>query len=196
MAGHRPDLTVAVREFRDRLNTLLHRTITPQPLIMIPARSGADGTQRMQFAFRQGGGPVLAELRSDFGVLGLYVGQVCEARPSDQDGPPILTVNYRYALHVGTGVNSEPVMRWEFDRRPADPQARWSRRHLQGPIPLSFGPTTVSLNDLHLPTGYVTLEDVIRFCIHDLGVPALSTDWNDILIQSYREFKDQFTGGQ
>jgi len=195
MAARRPELPGAVRGFRDRLNTLLHRTITPQPLIMTGATPAADGAQRMQFTFRQGG-PVLAELQSRVGVLGLYVGQVCEARPSDQDGPPIRTVNYRYALHVGTDINSEPVMRWEFDRRPADPQAQWSRRHLQGPIPLSFGPTTVSLNDLHLPTGYVTLEDVIRFCVHDLGVPAIRSDWNDILIQSYREFKDQFVGGR
>jgi len=27
---------------------------------------------------------------------------------------------------------------------------------------------------------------VIRFCIHDLGVPPLSADWDEILIQSYR----------
>lgn len=162
---------------------------------MTTATPGTDGAQRMQFAFRHGG-PVLAALRSRFGVLGLYIGQVWEARPSDRDRPPIHTVNYRYALHVGTDVNSEPVIRWKFDRRPADPRAQWSRRHLQGPIPLSFGPTTASLNDLHLPTGYVTVEDVVRFCIHDLGVPALSTDWNDILIESYREFRDQLTADQ
>ena len=195
MSARRPDLAAAVRDVRDRLNTLLHRTITPQPLVMTMAAPGADGTQRMQFTFRQGG-PVLAALRSRVGVLGLYVGQVCEAHAFDADGPPIVTVNYRYALHYGTDINSEPVVRWEFDRWPADPEARWSCRHLQGPIPLSFGPTTVSLNDLHLPTGYVTLEDVIRFCIHDLGVPPLSADWNEILIESYREFKDQFMAGQ
>jgi hypothetical protein len=68
--------------------------------------------------------------------------------------------------------------------------------NLQGPILLSFGPATVSLNSLHLPTGYVTLEDVIRFCIHDLGMPPLSADWDETLIQSYREFKDQFVGSQ
>ncbi|MCC6495797.1 MAG: hypothetical protein IT193_06010 [Propionibacteriaceae bacterium] len=67
---------------------------------------------------------------------------------------------------------------------------------MQGPTPLTFGPTTVSLIDLHLPTGYVTLEDVIRFCIHDLGVPPLRPNWHEILVQSYREFKDQFMGGQ
>jgi hypothetical protein len=72
--------------------------------------------------------------------------------------------------------------------------AQWSRRHLQGPIRIDFGPRTMSLNALHLPTGHVTLEDVIRFCIHDLGVPALSEDWNEILVQSSRESEDQIRG--
>jgi hypothetical protein len=66
--------------------------------------------------------------------------------------------------------------------------------NLQGPILLSFGPATVSLNSLHLPTGYVTLEDVIRFCIHDLGMPPLSADWDETLIQSDRELGEQLTG--
>ena len=161
---------------------------------MMSAVPGSDGAQRTQLAFRQGG-LVLAPLPSRFGELGLYVGLVCEARPSDRDGPPFRTMNYRYALHVGTDINSEPVVRWEFDRQPSDPQARWSRRHVQGPIPLSFGPVTVSLNALHLPTGTVTLEDVIRFCIHDLGVPPLSRNWHDILIQSAGESRDLPTGG-
>jgi hypothetical protein len=182
----RSDFPTAVRELSDRLNALLHRTITAQPLVMTAAAPAADGARRMQFTFRRGG-PVLAALQSQHGPLGLYVGQVCEARPLDEDGSSIVTMNYRYALHYGTDINSEPVVRWEFDRRPADLGARWSRRHLQGPIPLTFGQTTVSLNDLHLPTGHVALEDVIRFCIHDLAVPPLSADWNEILSQRYRE---------
>lgn len=148
----------------------------------------------MYLTFRQGG-PVLAPLRSHFGQIGLYVGQILEARPTDEEGPAPILVKYRYALYMGLDTESEPVVRWELDSHPADPHARWSRRHLQGPIPLSFGPTAVSLNALHLPTGSVALEDVIRFCIHDLGVPALSVDWNEILIQSAREPGDQFTSG-
>ncbi|MFN8636536.1 MAG: hypothetical protein U0893_22030 [Chloroflexota bacterium] len=100
-------------------------------------------------------------------------------------------MNYRYALHAGTDLRSEPVVRWELDLQPADPQARWSRRHLQGPIPLDFGGRSISLNDVHLPTGPIALEDVIRFCIHDLGVPALSPDWDEILLRSAREHQDE-----
>jgi hypothetical protein len=33
---------------------------------------------------------------------------------------------------------------------------------------------TVTLNGWHLPTGYFPLEEVIRFCIADLRVEALS----------------------
>jgi len=103
-----------------------------------------DGAPRVYLTFRQGG-PVLAPLRSRFGRLGLYVGQILEARATDEEGPGPIVVKYRYALYMGLDAEAEPVVRWEFDRQPADPQARWSRRHLQGPIPLTFGPTTVSL---------------------------------------------------
>jgi hypothetical protein len=121
------------------------------------------------------------------------VGQILQEQPAG-DESALVIVKYRYALHMGLNVESEPVVRWELDRHPSDPDARWSRRHLQGPIPLSFGPVTVSLNALHLPTGVVTLEDVIRFCIHDLGVSPLRADWHEILIQSYRELGEQLTG--
>jgi hypothetical protein len=191
----RSDFTGAVAALRDRLNRLLHRTITPQPLVMTVAAPGLGGARRMQLTFRQGG-LVLARLQSRFGVLGLYVGQLWEARRDDQDGPPAVLMKYRYALHVGTDITSEPVVRWEFDRRPADPEATWSRRHLQGPVPLSFGPVTVSLNALHLPTGVVTLEDVIRFCVHDLGVPPLRAEWDKILIQSCQEPGERLMGGR
>jgi hypothetical protein len=34
--------------------------------------------------------------------------------------------------------------------------------------------TKISLNDVHVLTGFVTVEEVLRFCIVDLGVPPLS----------------------
>jgi len=40
------------------------------------------------------------------------------------------------------------------------------------------------LNDLHLPTGWVRLEEVLRFCIVDLGVRPLSPRWHEALVES------------
>jgi len=51
----------------------------------------------------------------------------------------------------------------------------------------------VSLNDLHLPTGWVTIEEVIRFCIVDLGVPTNPAhDWDAVLEASYQTFRTDF----
>jgi hypothetical protein len=52
---------------------------------------------------------------------------------------------------------------------------------------------TVSLNDLHLPTGYVPFEEVLRFCIADLGVSPFAEDWDSVLQESYDLFKTEFT---
>jgi hypothetical protein len=49
------------------------------------------------------------------------------------------------------------------------------------------------MNNLHLPTGFVALEEVLRFCIVDLGVNPLSDEWNGVLEESYRLFKTEFT---
>jgi len=51
------------------------------------------------------------------------------------------------------------------------------------------------LNDLHLPTGYVLLEEIIRFCIVDLGVRTLDADWNKTLEDSEEKFKKSFAPG-
>ena len=86
----------------------------------------------------------------------------------------------------------ESFLRWEYVRTPV-PEGLWCRHHLQGPLPLEFPRDTVSLNDLHLPTGYVPFEDVLRFCIVDLGVRPLSEDWDRILRESYARFQTEFT---
>jgi hypothetical protein len=52
----------------------------------------------------------------------------------------------------------------------------------------------IPMDDLHLPTGYVPIEEIIRFCIVDLGVAPISGDWARILDESYREFRTQFVG--
>ena len=52
--------------------------------------------------------------------------------------------------------------------------------------------TDLTMDDLHLPTGYVPFEEILRFCIVDLGVKPLSENWNEILTESYRQFQAEF----
>jgi len=178
-------LAEASAKFRDHLNDVLARTVTPTRLIMVEAVGPA--ASRFLLSFRQGGIPVEAPLSTRFGWVGLYLGQTCESTVGDDELHRLRTVSYRYTL---TPENArEPLIRWEYEKRPAGP---YCRHHLQGDLALGFGRTTVPLNDLHLPTGFTTIEEVLRFCILDLGATALSEDWDGILTRSYELFKGDF----
>jgi hypothetical protein len=63
---------------------------------------------------------------------------------------------------------------------------------VQGPVELTMGPQKQSLNNMHLPTGWVRFEEVMRFCIVDLEATQQTKRWNDALVESYRRFKEEF----
>jgi hypothetical protein len=142
----------------------------------------------MQLAFRRSGGPIEVALSTRFGRAGLYLGQTCESTQTE-GRHQLRTVSYRYT--VSFNGSREPLFRWEYRKDPG-PSARYCRHHLQGAIPLAISEEAVSLNDLHLPTGFVTIEEVLRFCIVDLGVTPLSANWHEILTDSYSLFKSKF----
>lgn len=181
----------AGRAFCEHLNRLLATTVTQARLVPVARRDAA----RIFVAFRsRGGGPTAALLRTRFGLVALSVGQLCEALPTADGGQRLITVEYRYALTPGKldeAMQREPLLRWEYVRDAPD-EARWCRHHLQGPVRLQIGRAGLSLNDLHLPTGYVTIEEVLRFCIVDLGVRPLSPRWHRLLQESHQRFKDDF----
>lgn len=176
----------AARTFCNHLNEVLARTVTQSRLVLLGPREG----ERVQVAFRERGGPAAAPLRTVFGLMGLYLGQVCTAIPMGAGQQRLITVRYRYTLTPER--SEEPLWRWEYVREWPDDTARWCRHHVQGNVALPLGPTAVTLNDLHLPTGYVTIEDILRFCIVDLGVRPLSDNWHDVLEESYRRFREDF----
>lgn len=98
----------AARTFCNHLNEVLARTVTQSRLVLL----GPTGAERVQVAFRERGGPAVAPLRTVFGPMGLYLGQVCTASPM---GPPrqrLITVSYRYTLTPER--SEEPLWRWEY----------------------------------------------------------------------------------
>jgi hypothetical protein len=152
----------------------------------------------MELAFRSRGHAIAVPLRTTkgYGDVGLYLGQRCETRLVDGGEHQVATLSYQYKLYApGTftpGDEREALLRWEYERHwPED--KRWCRHHLQGPINLPLGDAGVLLQHLHLPTGYVVVEDVIRFCINDLGVRPISERWHDLLEESYEQFRSEST---
>lgn len=125
--------------------------------------------------------------------MGLYVGQLCDAVVDTQNIHTLRTTSYRYAL-LPEG-HTEPLMRWEYVRSPAN-DAEYCRHHFQGPVRLGISDREgieANLQRRHLPTGWVTLEEVIRFWIVDLGVPPLTDEWSQILRDSYERFRTDFS---
>lgn len=148
----------------------------------------------MELAFRTRGHAVAVPLRTKYGDMGLYLGQRCETQLRDGEHQ-VATVAYQYKLYAPDsfrpGDERDAMLRWEYVRHwPED--KRWCRHHLQGPINLPLG-GGVLLQHLHLPTGYVVLEDVIRFCINDLEVVPLDGGWHDVLEESYELFRSEST---
>lgn len=47
----------------------------------------------------------------------------------------------------------------------------------------------LSLEKLHIATGWVTIEEVIRFLIHELKVRAKNSDWDARLRASEEKFR-------
>lgn len=178
-------LPEAARSFCKHLNDLLARTVTQARL----REFGARGAPTINITFRQAGIVREAPLNTHYGPMGLYIGQLCGSVPTQDGRHRLITVQYKYTL-TPAGAN-EPLFRWEYIRRPKA-GANWCRNHLQGAPMVYLGEQTVPLNRWHLPTGYVPIEDILRFCIMDLRVKPLSTKWDRVLRESYQRFRTEF----
>jgi hypothetical protein len=88
-------------------------------------------------------------------------------------GWTVRIVSYFYAI-ADSGGREFVAYQWDpFGRSPVT----WPHMHLGsalGQVPRSFVRA-------HLPTGLVTLQDVIRVAIADLGVPPRRLDWETVL---------------
>lgn len=102
----------------------------------------------------------------------LYLGQVCTSTLDDAGQHVLHTVKYTYTLRRDDEENA--LLRWEYDKQSGN---RYCRHHLQGPVAVAIKrDQNFSLNDLHVPTGFVT--SAIRYgnrhpqCGHTLGTVA------------------------
>jgi hypothetical protein len=97
----------------------------------------------------------------------------------------------KYWYHLKDTRDGEAAIRWEYD--PAVmPRCR---NHVQfsGPA-FVFAGAPLDLKHLHLPTGWVLMEEVFRFLISELGVRApCGEGWSDELRKYARKFRQTFT---
>lgn len=169
----------ATQLFADHLNEILNNTVTHRRLIVfVPGIA-----EEVHIGFRGHGTVSPAVLTTEYGRMELDLRQVCDELPDEETNLFTLrTLSYRYTIQLeGT---TEPLLRWEFVRYPPDETSTWNRNHIQGPISLGIqnrAGIEANLNDWHTPTGWIAVEDVLRFCVTDLGVRPLSDDWDQRL---------------
>lgn len=177
------------RIFARHVNSVVARTVTQARVVAFVGGGRSRTAPEIQIAFRQGAAATRAMIQTRFGRMGLYVGQVCEAVPVEKGLLRLRTLQYKYTISCEQ--SHDPIFRWEYVRQP-EPGEQWCRHHLQGPVPLLFNDVGVSMNELHLPTGYVPFEEVLRFCIVDLKVKPLTDSWDEVLTESYEDFRGDF----
>ncbi len=55
---------------------------------------------------------------------------------------------------------------------------------------------TLDLNKIHTPTGWVTIEELVRFLISELRVKPVSSKWAEIVAASEMRFREEFTAAR
>lgn len=175
------------RPFTDHVSALVAATVTRRyPILGIGERGG----DRMIVSFRQEG-PVAVPITTSVGRLYFYLGQALEAVP-EEGRFRLRTRKYWYRLQEAPELTEQATLRWEYDSE--TPSNAHCRHHIQAPIDLELGAGWLFMDRAHIPTGWVTMEEIIRFLIRDLEVrPPCGSDWPDVLAKSEKRFFEEFT---
>jgi hypothetical protein len=100
------------------------------------------------------------------------------------------TLAYAYRIAEGPTFDDQCLFRWEYNAR-EHKQSLAPRHHLQLPTTIKcFENRELDANKLHIPTGWVTVEEVIRFLVHELRVRPRSQKWDEELVKSERAFRE------
>jgi hypothetical protein len=178
LLGSSPD--EIFRRFKDHLSTLLNKTVAQAPLSLFVVKP------RVFLGFRQNERPVCVKVGRGYH---LFIGQTLEAV---QEGKQfrLRTLAYAYRIAEGPSFDDRCLFRWEYNAREYK-ESLAPRHHVHLPVTLScFGTRNLNAAKLHIPTGWITVEEIIRFLIHELGVKSQSKKWDALLCDSEQKFKE------
>lgn len=120
----------------------------------------------------------------------LYVGQTLEAKQIKPKQYRLRTLAYAYRIGQGPDRDNNWFARWEYNSRDFLPDALHPRHHCHLPGSIDFAGETFDLAKMHIPTGWVTVEEVIRFLIHELKVRPKKSHWDTRLRRSEEKFRE------
>jgi hypothetical protein len=177
-------------KFADHLNALVQSTLSKKAHLRIDALDdkGILGWSDGQFL----------PIGTQFGKLYFWLAQSleCSYEPKEALNKRyrLSTREYWYRLQLTDAPDGGSLIRWEYmsPRHVKYKEKRWCWRHIQldGSKDLPGG--KMNFDRLHTPSGYVVIEDVLRFLIHDMKVKPQSKNWHSLLMESDKKFKEDF----
>ncbi|SRR5712692_1322542 len=175
----------AFRIFQDHLNGVLNKVLTRYRLRFVVSGVKQDQASLAFFNARS----ISIAIPLPPSPRYLYLGQELKAIPEGKEYV-LRTLKYGYRIQRTALLQDEAEVRFEYVSREMEPSARYSRHHVQfhrdyHTVHEDFSPTK-----LHIPTGWVTIENVIRFLITDLGIPPLIETWEEELRESEEQFRE------
>lgn len=170
-------------QFRDHIAQLFNRTITGARLTT-PQIVG----ERSTIYLRDTAGLSAALYSTSYR---LYAAQTLQATQVNKNEWRLKTLKYTYRIEQETTKELLTHFRFEYESRTLN-KTLYPRYHLHLPKLRSVN-GDLDYESLHIPTGWVTIEDVIRFCIVELKVKPNSANWDDLLWASEEKFREWTT---
>lgn len=180
-------------KFADHLNMLVTGTLSKKAHLRISVLEESDEKGTLGWSNDQ-----FLPLNTQFGRLYFWLAQSleCSFEPKESASTRyrLSTREYWYRLQRTDADDGDALIRWEYmsPRHDKYKDKRWCWRHVQLEGSTNLPGGKMNFNRLHTPSGYVVIEDVIRFLIHDLRVKAVDKHWHDLLMASDKKFKEDF----
>lgn len=183
------------KTFRDHLGPVLAATLGPEH----PVICRNDG-YRSSLSLGPPSSVTGVRLNSSRGSFFFSMRQNLEVvQTADKKSWQLKTREYRYAIYESDAPLAEAVMRWDYVSR-VPPGKLWCKHHFQlgrvasKAVSVPFNSSSLDLNRLHTPTGFVLIEYVLRFLLTDMGVTPAHPDWEAVLDGSISKFFTDFSG--
>ncbi len=148
------------------------------PLQLVPFKDPRHGDLRCKVGFGYGPKAEFVPISTKFGDLRFHFSQLVKAESSrarsHAERYELRTLTYAYRIHRSSGPTDVALLRWEYDRQEFNPKKKNPPRHHLHVTGLTLDGTCHQKEGegLHLATGWVLIEEVLRFLHSDLEVSA------------------------